>query len=84
MGSLAFDLFAEAVSGGCGGFFSSVVLFPLDLLKTKAQSGGKGIGTVQLTKQVWAENTKGCNTAVGKLLAGVLGFFRDSQWRGKS
>ena len=82
MGSLAFEIFAEAVSGGCGGFFSSVVLFPLDLLKTKAQSGGKGVGTIELCKRVWNKNIEGYNTGFGKLMAGVLGFFRDSHWRG--
>lgn len=31
--SLAFNMFTEAVAGGCGGFISSFVLFPLDALK---------------------------------------------------
>eukprot|EP01050_Picozoa_sp_SAG11_P007110 SAG11_NODE_581_length_8363_cov_13.931873_4_plen_192_part_00 len=55
MGSLAFESFCEAFSGGCGGFFSSVVLFPLDALKTKAQAGGKGVGTIELIRKVWKE-----------------------------
>ena len=31
--SLAMNMFTEAVAGGCGGFISSFVLFPLDALK---------------------------------------------------
>jgi hypothetical protein len=68
---MAFASFADAVAGGCGGFFSSVVLFPLDVLKTKAQSGNakENRSALALAAKVFREE-------------GIFGFFRGCQWRG--
>jgi len=40
--SAAFVAFAECISGGVGGWFSSFVLFPLDVVKTRMQAGEEG------------------------------------------
>jgi hypothetical protein len=69
--SLAFASFTEAVAGGCGGFFSSFMLFPLDTLKTRAQAGNakENRSALALAAKIWKED-------------GLRGFFRGSQWRG--
>ena len=69
--SMAFASFADAVAGGIGGAFSSVVLFPLDTLKTRAQSGNakENRSVVALANKIYREE-------------GMLGFFRGAQWRG--
>ena len=69
--SMAFASFADAAAGGCGGFFSSVVLFPLDVLKTKAQSSNtkENRSALAIAAKVWKED-------------GILGFFRGAHWRG--
>ena len=40
--SAALVAFAECFSGGVGGWFSSFVLFPLDVVKTRMQGGEEG------------------------------------------
>ena len=71
MSGLAFDMFTQAVAGGVGGFASSFVLFPLDALKTKAQSGNakENRSTLALIAKVHRDE-------------GMAGFFRGAQWRG--
>ena len=40
--SAALTAFAECFSGGVAGWFSSFVLFPLDVVKTRMQGGEEG------------------------------------------
>ena len=42
MASATLTAFAECLSGGVGGYFSSYVLFPLDVIKTRQQAGQAG------------------------------------------
>jgi hypothetical protein len=50
----AFDSFVEAICGSAGGFFSATVLFPLDAIKTRMQSGAKG-GYLDIAKEIMAK-----------------------------
>eukprot|EP01043_Picozoa_sp_COSAG02_P011200 COSAG02_NODE_409_length_22892_cov_11.461150_4_plen_112_part_00 len=50
--SAALTAFAECFSGGVAGWFSSFVLFPLDVVKTRMQ-GGEGGSALQVAGRLY-------------------------------
>jgi hypothetical protein len=79
--SAALTAFAECFSGGVGGYFSSYVLFPLDVIKTRQQAGQAG-KMLTMARQI-ASNSKyglaglwrGGHARGGQSMIEKIGFF---------
>ena len=69
---LNIDSFVNATCGAAGGFFSSVVLFPLDVVKTVLQATeGKSATFMDVAKDIVAKD-------------GIMGLWQMSSYRGCS
>ena len=78
--SAALTAFAECLSGGVGGYFSSYMLFPLDVIKTRQQAGQHG-SMLEMGRAISAEHGgvtglwRGGHARAGQSMIEKVGFF---------